>query len=95
MTVTDNIAFTQLAATTTYQQKLISAPAAVTRNITVNSATTFGTLSEPVAYRLYVKDINVVNPSRRIPAFTSNGCVDGGNNTNWDFGSTGFPILLN
>jgi hypothetical protein len=95
MTVTDNIAFTQLAATTTYQQKLISAPAAVTRNITVNSATTFGTLSEPVAYRLYVKDMNVVNPARRIPAFTSNGCVDGGNNTNWDFGSSGFPILLN
>lgn len=94
ITVTDSMAFTQLAATTTYRQYLISSVATVTRNITVNSATTFGTLSEPVAYRLYVQDINVINPSRRIPAFTSNGCVDGGNNTNWDFGSSGFPILL-
>jgi hypothetical protein len=95
MTVTNNMSFLQLSATNAYRQYLVSTISPVTRNITVNSATTFGTLSEPVAYRLYVKDINVINPARRIPAFTTNGCVDGGNNTNWDFGSTGFPILLN
>ena len=94
ITITNNMSFLLFNSTTTYRQYLQSSNTSIVRSITVNPTTTFGTSLQPVAYRLYVEDINVVNPSRRVPAFVSNGCVDGGSNTNWDFGSTGFPILL-
>lgn len=66
-----------------------------TRTINVLSTTTFGEPLQPVAFRLTPSYITIAGAGGRLfPAFTSNGCVDGGNNSGWDFGSSGFPILL-
>lgn len=66
-----------------------------TRTINVLSTVVFGKSLQPVAFRLTPSYITISGAGGRLcPAFTSNGCVDGGNNSGWDFGSSGFPILL-
>lgn len=98
ITVNNQLSFYRWSADPyTAPYRLYVAPYGVvsTRTITVLSTVIFGKPLQPVALRLTPSYITISGAGGRLcPAFTSNGCVDGGNNSGWDFGSSGFPILL-
>lgn len=102
ISVTEELAFYRYSsAPYTAPYRLYVAPygAPAIKTINVLPTTVFGISSvspaQPIAFRLTPSYITISGSGGRLfPAFTSNGCVDGGNNSGWYFGSSGFPILF-
>ena len=89
ITITNYMSFTVTNSPYSYSYKnyLQSSSSGVARTINLSN--------QPVipAKRLTVKDITIVNTFPQA-AYVQDGCTDNGNNTNWNFGSVGFGIVL-